>query len=430
MKKIWFLMLMMCAVSVFTACSDDEGENEVVNPISNPSVPAEAEIGTEVLVRGTGFDASLARLSLKDANDVETTLTDLSFTASGVSFTIPMSLVAGDYTLFLTQNGVWELGKIKLLPATLPIIGLSFPKEAYIGQELTIAGNNFDAACKIYLETTDEEATRTELTITDRSNGVVCTIPATVTEGTYNLVLAQSGAEWVLGEITLEATRRLKSMLVEVDYSEMGGNVDTYSYYLAYNAQGQVESINADEEGTMPWYSLTYSNGQISIEPGITAEENLNEPYPFIFEVEDNQVIKHIDGSREYSWTYTEDKLTDIVRISNSKSLLALEWEKDNAVQIGDNTFTYDENQKVKGVDISKCLSFISTLDADIELFCAELLGISGAKSLNLLKTFSAEGLEHAMTCTLDEKGYLTSVSIEGNVEVYFFPITVNLVYE
>ena len=423
MKKIWFLMLMMCAVSVFTACSDDDGETEAVNPISNYSVPEEAEIGKEITVRGTGFDSSLASLALRDENDVETPLTDLEFSTSGVSFTIPMSFVAGDYTLVLTQNGVWELGKIKLLPAAMPIDGLSVPAEGYIGRELAIEGSNFDVTCKIYLEATDNDATRTELTITDRSYGVVCTIPEDITEGTYNVILAQSGVEWVLGEITLETYRRLKSMLVEMDWSIFGMDyIDQHPYYLKYNAQGQVESINADEEGTMPYYSFTYSDGEI------VAEEGIGE-YPFTLYIENNRVVKHSDDMYEYKWTYTGNKLTEI--ISPKQFIMAsLEWKENNVIKAEGTTFTYDENQKVKGVDISKCLSFISTQEADMELFYAELLGLAGAKSINLLQTFSAEGLEHTMTCTLDEKGYLTSVSMEGNEEESLLPITITLVYE
>lgn len=432
MKKIWFMMLMICAVGVFMACSNDDDENPQSNPITNCSVPAEAEIGTEVLVRGTGFDASLAKLSLKGVENVEIAIANPTFSASGVSFTIPMSVQAGDYTLVLSQNGVWELGKIKLTPAALPIIGLTVPEEAYVGKALSIGGNNFDVACKIYLVKVDDTTVKTELTITGRNNGLVCDIPATVAEGAYSLVLAQNGGEWILGEIALVKERRLKSMEVVVDFSAFNMGTMKYPYYLKYNAQGQVEKISQDEAGNDVWYNFTYSNGEISAVTGQDDEKY----YPFNLYVEGNCVIKHkdVDLKREYAWNYTDDKLAEIKRVSNSRVTLALEWQKDNAVKVGDSSFTYDENQKVKGIDIAKCISYIMTQEYDGEIFYAELLGISGAKSVNLLKSFTASTeeseVEIPLTCKLDENSYLTSVSMEGVPEAYIFPITITLTYE
>lgn len=430
MKKIWFMMLMICAVGVFMACSNDDDENPQSNPITNCSVPAEAEIGTEVLVRGTGFDASLAKLSLKGADNVEIAIANPTFSASGVSFTIPMSVQAGDYTLVLSQNGVWELGKIKLTPAALPIIGLTVPEEAYVGKALSIGGNNFDVACKIYLVKVDDTTVKTELTITDRNNGLVCDVPSTVAEGAYSLVLAQNGGEWILGEIGLVKERRLKSMEIVVDYSAVDMGTTEIPYYLKYNAQGQVEKISKDEAGNDVWYNFTYSNGEILAVTGQDDEKY----YPFNLYVEGNCVIKHKDvelDNREYAWNYTDNKLAEIKRVSNSRVTLALEWQKDNAVKVGDDSFTYDENQKVKGVDIAKCFSYILTNDINREIFYAELLGLSGAKSMNLLKSFTdSSEMEHILKCKLDENSYLTSVSMEGVPEAYIFPTTITLTYE
>ena len=65
MKKIWFMMLMMCAVGAFMACSSDEDENAQSNPVSGVSVPATGKIGNEVIIRGTGFTASDWRMLKK-----------------------------------------------------------------------------------------------------------------------------------------------------------------------------------------------------------------------------------------------------------------------------------------------------------------------------------------------------------------------------
>ena len=218
-------------------------------------------------------------------------------------------------------------------------------------------------------------------------------------------------------------------MEVVVDYSAFDMGTMEIPYYLKYNAQGQVEKISQDEAGNDVWYNFTYSNGEISAVTGQDDEKY----YPFNLYVEGNCVIKHkdVDLKREYAWNYTDNKLAEIKQISNSKVTLALEWQKDNAVKVGDDSFTYDENQKVKGVDIAKCLSYILTNDINREIFYAELLGLSGVKSMNLLKSFmDSSEMEHILKCTLDDKGYLTSVSMDAAEDYSVFPTTITLTYE
>lgn len=53
MKKLISMMLMLCAIITFSACSsDDDGPS---NPVSNAVVPTSAKIGAEVTVQGSGF---------------------------------------------------------------------------------------------------------------------------------------------------------------------------------------------------------------------------------------------------------------------------------------------------------------------------------------------------------------------------------------
>lgn len=49
MKKLISMMLMLCAIITFSACSsDDDGPS---NPVSNQVVPSSAKIGSEVTVQ-------------------------------------------------------------------------------------------------------------------------------------------------------------------------------------------------------------------------------------------------------------------------------------------------------------------------------------------------------------------------------------------
>ena len=76
MKKIWLLMLMVCTViGTFTACSsDDDGDPTPQLPVSAVSIPATAEVGGEVIIRGTGFTASGISLYLENSSKEKTAI--------------------------------------------------------------------------------------------------------------------------------------------------------------------------------------------------------------------------------------------------------------------------------------------------------------------------------------------------------------------
>ena len=133
MKKIWLMWLMVCAVCTFSACSDDD-DPIPQNPVTEVKMPATAEIGTEINVSGKGFTNG-AQLYLKDTEGEETKVDGVEFSASGAIFKVPMSLQAGEYTLVLLQSGRWELGKITLTPASLPVVGLDVTAEGLIGKK-------------------------------------------------------------------------------------------------------------------------------------------------------------------------------------------------------------------------------------------------------------------------------------------------------
>ncbi|MEY8687274.1 hypothetical protein AB9N12_14450 [Bacteroides sp. AN502(2024)] len=120
-----------------------------------------------------------------------------------------------------------------------------------------------------------------------------------------------------------------------------------------------------------------------------------------------------------------------MIRESSSKVSLSLEWQKDNAIKVGDDSFVYDEDKKVKGIDIAKCFSYLMSNDVNREIFYAELLGLSGEKSVNLLKSFvDGAEQEHLLKCTQDDQGYLTSVSMEGADDMSVMPTTITITYE
>ena len=147
MKKIRIMMLMICSICAFTACSDDDDPTPQ-NPVSNVRIPATAEIGTEIIVSGTGF-ASTAQFTFKGTAS-SADVSQLTIVSTGVTMTVPMSLTPGQYTLVLKQDGEWELGSIELTAASLPIIGLEIPEAGFTGQIINIGGNGYNETSKVY----------------------------------------------------------------------------------------------------------------------------------------------------------------------------------------------------------------------------------------------------------------------------------------
>ena len=235
MKKIRIMMLMICSICAFTACSDDDDPTPQ-NPVSNVRIPATAEIGTEIIVSGTGF-ASTAQFTFKGTAS-SADVSQLTIVSTGVTMTVPMSLTPGQYTLVLKQDGEWELGSIELTAASLPIIGLEIPEAGFTGQIINIGGNGYNETSKVYAETGN--GTRTELTVTDYQSGLICTLPTDLSAGTYRLILAQDGGEWTLTEeFEIVKYKRLVKIGWVNDFSQIMADYITESTFeISYAANG------------------------------------------------------------------------------------------------------------------------------------------------------------------------------------------------
>ena len=140
MKKLISMMLMLCAIVTFSACSsDDDGPT---NPVTNPVVPVSANIGAEVTVQGSGFAAGQT-LWLQPAEG-EAVNVNARMSANGATFTIPYTMTVGKVSVVLKNgNDSWTLGSINLLAANNPISTMTLPTEMELGKEVTIAGIGF-----------------------------------------------------------------------------------------------------------------------------------------------------------------------------------------------------------------------------------------------------------------------------------------------
>ncbi len=437
MKKIWIMMLAICSICAFTACSDDDDNSVPQNPASNVRVPATAEIGTEIIVTGTGF-SSTAQFVFK-GTESSAEVTQQTIVSTGVTMTVPMSLTPGQYTLVLKQDGEWELGTIELTAAALPVIGLEVPAAGFIGQPMNIGGNGYNETSKVYLVSANGD--RTEATVTGYQNGLTCTLPASLLPGTYQLILAQNGGEWTLTEeLEVAKMKRLTKIDWVNDFSQiMQGYIEERAYEISY-ANNKPQSFKYNYNGYVLDYDVQVNNEQVvlSTEPGAEwaeissgyvkqvtlkvsddlAQSNAAIYYDYEKEKEVNmsgvwvyagQYMKSYDGKGGFSdWEYT--------------------FEDNNLVDVSGTTFEYDSSKYTRpGVDIAVLLCVLPSLDYsnDWGWMYATFTGLLGEKSAGVPVKMSAlemnpETGEEVKTnldlkYSYDDDGYITSVSYEGS---------------
>ena len=257
MKKLISMMLMLCAIITFSACSsDDDGPS---NPVSNAVVPSSAKIGAEVTVQGSGF-ASGQTLYLQPEQGTEVN-TNAKMTSNGATFTIPYTLTPGKVNVVLkVANDSFTLGSMNLLAADNPISTLSLPSEMGLGQEVTIAGIGFAQGDKIVVGDKTIDATVT-------TDGVKFTVPADLAEGEYAVSLVRGSASWELGKVYAFQQRQIESITITDNamlkmYAPMLGLEDgTLTVNFAYNEDGSLKGISSN--GGVEW-AFDYSGKTIT----------------------------------------------------------------------------------------------------------------------------------------------------------------------
>ena len=257
MKKLISMMLMLCAIITFSACSsDDDGPS---NPVSNAVVPTSAKIGAEVTVQGSGF-ASGQTLYLQPEQGTEVN-TNAKMTSNGATFTIPYTLTPGKVNVVLkVANDSFTLGSMNLLAADNPISTLSLPSEMGLGQEVTLAGIGFAQGDKIVVGDKTIDATVT-------ADGVKFTVPADLAEGEYAVSLVRGSASWELGKVYAFQQRQIESITITDNamlkmYAPMLGLEDgTLTVNFAYNEDGSLKGISSN--GGVEW-AFEYSGKTIT----------------------------------------------------------------------------------------------------------------------------------------------------------------------
>lgn len=421
MKKIWFMMLMICAVGVFMACSSDDDEQMVVNPVSGVSVPATGKIGNEVIIRGTGFTASDISIYLENTEKDRFKM-EASFNNAGASFSVPFTVAVGTYSVVLVQGtSEWVLGTITLNGADNPVMALLMP-DTFVapGTEVLLGGNGYEAGDK--LELLLENATPIEISaITITDSGLQFTVPVTCTEGEYVVNLVRGVSSWELGKMTVQKVRRVKS--IAAGASQMGLDV---TLNLSYDAEGRLSSI-VSEDG-MRW-DLSYGKNLIT-----TASASSGVPLEYILDesgkVTKASAVDAFDDTETYNiWAYEGDYLSSIVNTGEWYAGLNLEniYEKGNLVNLDAFQIVYEYDKDAlkvapntiePGIALQLAVLLMAKEDAAIAFLC----GITGQTSgkvptgMKVVSGFTPEGeFEYTtQSITSSKEGEVLKMVTEG----------------
>lgn len=260
MKKLISMMLMLCAIITFSACSsDDDGPS---NPVSNQVVPSSAKIGSEVTVQGNGF-ASGQTIYLQPEQGAEVNA-NAKMTSNGATFTIPYTMTPGKVNVVLkVANDSFTLGSMNLLAADNPISTLSLPAEMGLGQEVTIAGIGFAQGDKIVVGDKTIDATIA-------ADGVKFTVPADLAEGEYAVSLVRGNSTWELGKVYAYQQRQVESititdnMFLTMMASKFGLTEEgVLTLNMAYNADGSLQKITSN--GNLSW-DFNYNGKTVTVD--------------------------------------------------------------------------------------------------------------------------------------------------------------------
>ena len=293
MKKLISMMLMLCAIVTFSACSsDDDGPT---NPVTNPVVPVSAKIGAEVTVQGSGFAAGQTLL-LQPAEG-EAVNVNAKMSTNGATFTVPYTMTVGKVSVVLKNgNDSWTLGSINLLAADNPISTMTLPAEMAIGKEATIAGLGFADGDKIVLGDAADKA----IAGTATADGLKFTVPADQAEGEYTVSLVRGASSWQLAQTYVYQPRQIASITISEHpmlgaYASMLGlEGSVLTLNLAYNNDGSLSGVTSNSN--LNW-EVAYEGKTVTVTGSMSA--------PLVYTLDDqNRVVACTAQGVEYVWSY------------------------------------------------------------------------------------------------------------------------------
>lgn len=351
MKKMISMMLMLCAIFTFSACSSDD--DDPVNPLTGVVIPQSAQIGSVMTIQGTGFAAGqVIQLTLADAEPVEV---EAKYSANGATFTVPYTLSTGTASVVLkVGNNNWPLGSVMLTAPANPISAFSLPSELALNSNMDLNGIGFQKGDMLRFDRIDLDqkmrnvahASNVAMVTSTDSTTLSVTIP-TLEDGDYDVSLIRGKNKWSLGTSYIYQPKRIKSIY----YENPSMNV-SFTMNFSYNENGTLAAIESPEELS---YQFEYDDSLIIT----TSAMNMK---PLKFTVKDGKIVKSTAGraQEEYPstmynyWSYNDD------------NTLASVKNKDKYYDGAELLEVKNENNNVSAFSLSRVSE--SSFDASHEL--------------------------------------------------------------
>lgn len=171
MKNIWWRLFIVCSVSLFAACSDEEEKQEEMDicPFRNAILQqTTAKAGNTLTISGEGFasDLNLYLRGEKIKSQVEAP--EIATGGNEIKFTVP-DLEGGDYKVIIEQEGEWTLNEILTIEKDYVIIetdrkltgfsydnGLPGNRNVYYEFHFTYEGDALTTVQKVIPENNDQ----------------------------------------------------------------------------------------------------------------------------------------------------------------------------------------------------------------------------------------------------------------------------------
>lgn len=328
MRKLYYLLCMVCTLCAFNACSDDDDDTNASVPVTEITVPAKVQAGGELIIAGNGFAKDCKIMLKNESETIELTITERL--SASITCSVPKTLAPGEYTVVLLQAGEWPLRKITVLEEgapdpNMPVTSLLLPKDPVApGAEVVIQGIGFANNCEIWLQKGVE---RQKMTITATNTDVKFTLPGNFAADVYTVILIQDGKEWTLGEITVEAqavVERNQIDKIAIKWSRKGKDHEELHSYT-YDELGRVSQIEVTYDGeksnrvVFTWtaggvkvenYTVdTYGTGDYRTDP----DDTWNYTVDAAGKVTQSDYSSPFVDSHSYTWEYFQEGYLKVV---------------------------------------------------------------------------------------------------------------------
>ncbi len=421
MKKLFSMLLMLCAFVTFSACSSDDDQD--VCPVSSVVVPSSAKIGSEVTVQGKGFTSSQSfSLAYSDEKKTPVALTDAKVSSSGLTFTVPYTAEEGQtVSLSVTEGGKsWTLGTMQLLAADNPVSAISVPSQMPLAANVTITGVGFADGDKIGIEEENGDKGIVYFDTKVVDGGVEVSTLSSL-EGNVNVYLSRGNSVWKIGKTYTYHSRVISSITISENgfldmYAGMIGlDGSALKLEMQYDKDYALQSVSSNSG--LEW-QMTYSGNTVSFTGQFTG-------LPYTYTLDANKRIVSSTSydmygdEVTYTWNYDADGYLVSITSSAKETVLESTYADGNlqAYTFGIDCGTDNENTLAAypaTVEPVYLLNTFTWLTQKEDLFFGFLLNQNVKISRSVLTEFNAVDTEYGAIAE-KTKTFAVKSSIEGN---------------